>query len=266
MKLNRILFLTTAISIASIGCVKKEGCTDSNALNYDEKATSDDGSCAYQIDNLQLSFHHKAGNQDMIYGTEYTLSTGRKIKFNVAQFYMSGFSVDGSSVNKNYDTHLLITAEDDSVHAIGQLTGSNITGLTMAIGVDESQNNLDPATFDTDNALSANQPNFAHWAWDSGYKFLVMEGIMDSTAAMNGPIDYPFVYHLGFNDAYESFVVATNFSTDGSPHIIDLNVDWLQFFNDVNLPEENSAHMFSASQFELGERILAEGPNAITLQ
>ena len=38
----------------------------------------------------------------------------------------------------------------------------------MAIGVDESQNNLDPATFDTDNALSANQPNFAHWAWDSG--------------------------------------------------------------------------------------------------
>jgi hypothetical protein len=252
--------------LLTVGCQKKNGCTDPNAINYDGQVTTDDGSCVYQGDNLQLKFHHMAGNNPLTYDTEFTLSTGRKIKFSKAQFYLSGFRADGSSVNKSYDTHLLITAEDDSAHAIGHLTGSNVTGLTLAIGVDSAYNHADPAIFDAEHALSANQPNFGHWGWNPGYKFIVIEGMMDSTAAMNGPVSYPFIYHLGFEEAYKPFEIMTDFSTNGSDHIIDLNVDWLAFFNDIDLPDENSSHMFTPPEAAIGHRIIDQGPNAITLK
>lgn len=266
MKNLRIIGIFAAIGLMVTGCVKKEGCTDPNAINYDSSVTTDDGSCVYQNENFQLKFHHSAGTDELSFGEVYTLSTGRKIKFTKAQFYLSGFEATGSTVNKSYDTHLLITAEDDSAHVIGQLTASNVTGLTLAIGVDSAYNHMDPATFEADHALSANQPNFGHWGWNPGYKFIVMEGMIDSTTAMNGPVDYPFIYHLGFEEAYKPFEIATSFSTDGSDHIIDLNVNWLAFFNDVDLPDENSSHMFSPVEAALGHKIIDQAPTAITLK
>ena len=264
--IRAIAIILFSVSITITGCKKKEGCTDPNAINYDSTVTTDDGSCAYQAENLQLKFHHLAGSDALQYDEEYELDTGRKIKFTKAQFYLSGFAANGSSVNKTFDTHLLITSEDDSVHIIGQLSASNVTGFTLAIGVDSSNNHMDPAAFNADHALSANQANFGHWGWNPGYKFIVMEGMIDSSFAMNGTADYPFIYHLGFEEAYKPFEIATGFSTDGTDHIIDLDVNWLAFFNDLDLPEENSSHMFSPAQAAIGHKIIDQASNAITLK
>lgn len=249
------------------GCTKKHGCSDPTALNYDAEVNEDDGSCIYESENFQMKFHHLAGSMSMAYDTDYTLTTGRKIRFTKAQMYVSGFKASGSSVDEDYDTHLLITAEDGSSYPIGSLISeTSVTGIRLAIGVDSAYNHLDPASFDAENPLSANQEHFGHWGWNPGYKFIIMEGMMDSTTAMNGTVSYPFIYHLGFEEAYKLFSIPTHFTSDGTDVLVELNVDWLAFFNDLDLPEENSSHMTSSVQKAIGHKIIDAAPAAITLR
>ena len=267
--MKKLIFIVPVLFALALlpGCTKKQGCSDPTALNYDAEVDEDDGSCIYESENFQLKFHHFAGTMAMAYDTEFTLSTGRKIKFTKAQMYVSGFEASSSSVDEEYDTHLLITAEDGASYPIGPLVSeTSVTGITLAIGVDSAYNHLDPASFDAENPLSANQEHFGHWGWNPGYKFIIMEGMIDSTTAMNGTVSYPFIYHLGFEEAYKPFTIATDFTTDGSDELIELNVDWLAFFNDLDLPEENSSHMTSTAQKLIGHMIIDSAPEAITLK
>ena len=49
MKLTRILAIgVVATSMLFTSCKKEEGCTDGNAINYEEDAEEDDGSCEYK--------------------------------------------------------------------------------------------------------------------------------------------------------------------------------------------------------------------------
>ena len=50
--MKRIILLPILIMTLLIGSCKKEGCTDSLAENYNEKAKKDDGSCTYKADAL----------------------------------------------------------------------------------------------------------------------------------------------------------------------------------------------------------------------
>lgn len=47
-KVKNILLIVTCISTLTITSCKKEGCTDSNAMNYNSEAEKDDGSCTYK--------------------------------------------------------------------------------------------------------------------------------------------------------------------------------------------------------------------------
>jgi hypothetical protein len=266
-KSSLIISVFVALVVAMPGCENKLGCTDPIALNYDAEVDEEDGTCVYESENLMLKFHHLAGTLPMAYNQEFTLSTGRKIKFTKAQMYLSGFKATGSSVDETYNTHLLITGEDDASYPIGKLiTANSVTGLRLAVGVDSSYNHLDPASFVAADPLSANQEYFGHWGWNPGYKFIVMEGMIDSTTAMNGTVTYPFIYHLGFEEVYKLFSITTDFTSDGTDELVELDVDWLAFFNDLNLPEENSSHMTSAAQKLTGHKIIDSAPDAITLK
>lgn len=258
------LFAIIGIAVIT-GCQKEKGCMDPAALNYDAEVTEDDGSCVYENQNLKLQFNHKAGGQAFQYNEEYVLPTGRKVIFTKAQMYLSGFGVTGNSVNVDFDKYLLITAEDDQEMGIGTLVANGVTGLTLSIGVDSVNNHVDPASFPAEHALSANQLNFGHWSWNPGYKFIVLEGRMDSTSAMNGPVDWPFIYHLGLDELYKPFELPVDFSTSGTNQIVELDLNWLAFFNDLYLPGENTSHMGNAGERDRGHRIIDQGPVAFTV-
>ena len=266
-KISLIIPVLIALVIVIPGCEKKKGCTDPTALNFDAEVDEEDGSCLYESDNFQLKFHHMAGALPFDYNQEFTLTNGRKIKFTRAQMYLSGFIASGASFENEYDRHLLITGEGNGSYPIGPLISANpVTGIRLAIGVDSAYNHMDPASFAASDPLSANQEHFGHWGWNPGYKFIIMEGMMDSTTSMNGTVSYPFIYHLGFEEIYKPFTIQTDFTSDGTDELIELNIDWLVFFNDLDLPNENSSHMTSADQKLVGHKIIDSAVNAITLK
>ena len=54
----------TAVAVSSC---KKEGCTDENALNYNDKAKKDNGTCVYYNIPSTYAFTDDAGNSTVDY-------------------------------------------------------------------------------------------------------------------------------------------------------------------------------------------------------
>ena len=79
----------------------------------------------------------------------------------------------------------------------------DFAGLKFSFGVKKALNHEDPADFAQDHPLSVF--NEMHWNWQAGYKFMVIEGKIDSTAAAAGnEFGKPLVYHTGLDTLYRS--------------------------------------------------------------
>ena len=74
-------------------------------------------------------------------------------------------------------------------------------GIRFGIGVPEARNqDVDPTDYASGHPLSPSSG--MHWNWITGYKFLVMEGQMDSTGTDTGPLDFSLAYHTGLDQLY----------------------------------------------------------------
>lgn len=80
---------------------KKDGCTDSSATNYDEKAKKDDGTCEYKKtttgeENTELS-GEVTENRTLKSGTTYTLKGGVHVKAGATLTIEKGVTVNGDA-------------------------------------------------------------------------------------------------------------------------------------------------------------------------
>lgn len=92
--MRRIAILSLGLLVGStvISC-KKKGCTDPNALNYEQNAKKDDGSCTYETDPYTIptsySFLDAAGNNTV----DYSGQTDRLNQLRELVAYMEGGTV-----------------------------------------------------------------------------------------------------------------------------------------------------------------------------
>ena len=235
--MNRLLLL---LSIAAIGLTScnSDGCIDPTALNYDPNAKDDDGSCVYLAENLTFVFHSKLGNADFAFNEEAVTSSGRKIKYTRAQMYLSGFRFNGNGGPYDLlDPHLLVKATEQT-YDMGYLPLGDYSSFTFSAGVDSVSNHADPATFAGTSALSSNNPDHMHWGWDPGYIFYVLEGVVDTSAAMNGDANAPFIFHVG-TDMHRvdlAFVKAIDASNTGVT--VEMEIDWLKLLDGTNMTSD----------------------------
>ncbi|MCF8278077.1 MAG: hypothetical protein K9J17_15190 [Flavobacteriales bacterium] len=233
-----ILLLLVGVVAAGFSSCNSDGCVDPTAINYDPDAKSDDGSCVYLADNLNLAFHSKLGNRDFEFGLVAITSSGRKIKYTRAQMYMSNFSFNGTgNVYKPLDAHILLKA-DVQDYNLGYLPIDTYTSISFSAGVDSVSNHLDPATFAGTSALSSNNPDHMHWGWDPGYIFFVLEGQVDTSAAMDGTANAPFIFHVGTDMHRVDMDFVTEVNSVASGVTIDINVDWLKLLDGTNMTGE----------------------------
>lgn len=235
MMMKKTFLLFAAIGAMAISSCNKDGCIDPTALNYDANAENDDGSCVYLAQNLNFKFYHKLGTQDFIFNTEVQSESGRMVKFTRAQMYMSGVSFNGTGGNYTLtDPHLLVKA-DESDYNLGYLPEDSYSSFTLSAGVDSISNHLDPASFDGTSALSSNNPDHMHWGWDPGYIFYVIEGLVDTTAAMNGDVDAPFLFHVGMDMHRVDMAFVSNVNSVSEGVTVEMDIDWLTLLDGTNM-------------------------------
>lgn len=103
--LTRISILLGLASIMS-SC-QREGCTDSGAENYDERADVDDGSCEYSPPAFVVHVNHEVDQSPLaLLNDEYTNSSQTTYTVHRLQYYLSSIQLVGSSLaSEKVDYH-----------------------------------------------------------------------------------------------------------------------------------------------------------------
>lgn len=238
-----VLLLSSAVLT---GC-KNEGCTDITANNYDEDARKDDGSCTYDAVAVPftLHYHHMFNGNVFALGQEYTNAAGRKFNLSTAKFYVSGVEMEeeGMTTPRTFANKYLLVSGDNMQYSMGEVMPGHFEGLSFNVGIDSAANHSDPSTYEAGHPLAPQNPNM-HWAWSSGYIFIRIEGMVDTTNAANGPASFPFEFHIGMDNMLRNVNLAKHFHIEegSTSNELMIMVDWSRFFDNLDWQTENSSH------------------------
>ena len=229
MRSALLLLLVGIFSISIFHSCKKDDDDDNNG----------------QSTTLQLHWHPTIGSQSFALNQEIADDNGRRFNFSRVQFYISGFTLSQTGNNAVYEDRYLLVEPNTTSYSIGDIAPGAYQGFHFNVGVDSTANHSDPSTYPNNHAL-ANQNPSMHWSWNSGYKFLVLEGMIDTTAGATGSADVPFAIHVGTDDLLRTFQATSSFDVvEGVGHTIHLETDLSAFFDGLNLRESLTTHSAS---------------------
>jgi hypothetical protein len=241
----------SAVMVGTTGCKKKEGCTDPASLNYDPDAKFDDGTCEYPgTGELGFHFHPMAGTVPFQFGTEFTTTEGRKIKFDIARFFVSNVRLlrTGGGELLVPDEYLHINASIAEYALEGEIPVGSYEGVKFDVGIDDASNTADPSSWPAGHALSSSSSTFDHWSWNTGYLFIRLEGMVDTTVAMSATANVHFEYHIGLERSRREVAITEPFDvTWNGDNEIHLEVDYLDFLEDLDLTTDISTHTMDDS-------------------
>ena len=206
---------------------KNDGCNDPIAFNYDPEGTSEE-TCLYEPKEVQFSVNPVFGDETLVIDKDFTLDDGRSIKFTYYGVYLSNLSflekdLDDTQPWSDQDVMLLRNNEFE-INA-SYLNKSDITEIHFDIGVDTAIYDQDPTTSDliTDDCPLAIQVPSMYWGWAGGYRFISIEGEVDTSATMDGSAMVPFAFHCGLPANLKSLSLPFNGLNDNKS-IIDLSM------------------------------------------
>ncbi len=233
MKKNKLVLAAVAMfAMATIfnGCKKDEDDAVVTPPNTEQK--------------LSFHLHTMVGSQAAAYGTQYQDATGRKFNVSDLRYYISNIVLiksDGGLLPLTGKVILANPATNE--YELGNVPVGSYKGFKFIVGLDSATNHSDPTVYAASNPLSIQSPSI-HWSWNSGYIFMKIEGVVDTTLASNGALDYQYFYHIGL----DSFKRTVDFSSEeftvasGSDYEIGIEFDLLKVLSNVDMRTENSTH------------------------
>lgn len=198
-------------------------------------ACSDDGS--ESTNSITFNFTVKADDENLIFGTEkYHTQASQAVTFESLQFYLSNIQIKDERTDTYYfepESYHLISFNEN--HSTVFFTVENvpadfeISEIKMAIGVDAEANTS------IDHIGDLDPTNGMAWDWNTGYKFLSLEG---RYFAEDDPLGQEIKMHIGTDKNYfpislpfdEPMKIVGNFN-------LGYAVDAMALFSDIDLAE-----------------------------
>lgn len=178
---------------------------------------------------LSIDFNYLfSGSTSVELGTSaHTHTDGAQITFDAANYYVSNIRlVPISGADVVYDTVLIINATNAGLpYQLGQLPVGAYQSIKFDIGLDYDRNHSDPSTYNAVHPMSFQSPSM-HWSWSSGYIFVRIEGMIDTSATLTGAT-VPYEYHIGTDNLLKEVSVPIALEVDANTQSISANIDLL---------------------------------------
>ena len=184
---------------------------------------------------VTLRLNHSLGADDFAYGHQMVDDFGTEYHFTRVSMYLSN-PVLGTSNEEGFA--LVTPAVSD--YEFTRIEGGTYDGLSFNIGLDPATNHANPANYDNDHPLALQSPS-THWNWNSGYLFIVLEGLFDDDG--DDVPDKGFVMHIGKDEMLREKAFSTSLAVKSrAESVVDINLDWAELFSGVDLINQNLTH------------------------
>ena len=148
--------------------------------------------------------------QALEFDKDYTIN-GTTIQFAAVNYYMGGLKITQENNEVVDFSNQYLLAELGAGAMVNEPVAiSNIKNVKYFVGVDSITNKMSESDFTnrpTDDPLGIQDPSM-HWSWNTGYRFLRVDGMVDTTG--DGTPDTPVEYHLGNNPMLKNIDINTN--------------------------------------------------------
>ena len=130
--------------------------------------------------DVNLILNHQFDGVAFVYNDIYADDSGRAIRFDRVQYYMSSLEIihDGGQTTALTDVYVL-TNGNVSNYPLGSYNVNSIEGFNFDLGVDYASNHGNSSNYPPSHPLATQTP-LMDWGWPSGYFFLVLNGAVDN--------------------------------------------------------------------------------------
>jgi len=220
---NKLLFL---ISFLSIGMILIS-CSD------------DDADTASQV-SPEVSFQFRVGSDTFNEGDTYTINS-TAIQIDFARFYIGNFAFSGDSNFEQNEDYFIIGGDNTSIN-LGSIEEGTYN-FSFGIGIDaenNSQTSEDFASRPREDPLAAQETSM-HWNWMSGYKFMRIDGMVDTNN--DGAVDTEVQYHLGTDAFFTNLDSPFQHEITPDNNDITIRFDLRGLFLGVNISNGDETHV-----------------------
>ncbi len=267
--------LLLVLATVAFGCNESDdstpevlGCMDSDSLNYNPDATTDDGSCVY-AKTLTFTFTQNWGGTPVtsanFNNTEYTNEAANVLKISKLRYLISAIElhgVDSTLVFNDYKLVDLTDANSLSLTISSSVPTGDYTGISFVYGFNKEDN------------VSGAYPdlNAANWNWPAmlggGYHFMQMEGTYKDT---NGDTQ-PYAYHNGtarvsdgvFEQNFIPFDFNRNFTVSDDT-TIEIKMDISEWYKNTYTWDLNVYNVDLMMNYDAQKHMHENGPTVFSI-
>ncbi len=189
--------------------------------------------------NVDLEVQMRVGSETLSDGSTYTIN-GTTIQVNAARFYLGNISLDGNS-NLDDDTYYVVSENNKSFN-LAEVEEGDYT-FAYGIGIDPDNNAQTTEDFTTrppGDPLGLQEPTM-HWNWNTGYKFLRVDGMVDTDG--DNVVDTAVEYHLGTNEFFTTLQGTDQISLTPEDNAITIRFDLAGLLDGVDISTGAVTHV-----------------------
>jgi len=207
----------------------------------------------------EIEMQLRVGSDNLSEGELYTIG-GTAIQIDIARFYLGGIKFTGENTYEQND--YFVVSDNNKSFTLDNVVAGEYD-FEFAIGVDANTNSQSTEDFTTrpvGDPLGLQEPAM-HWNWSTGYKFLRIDGSVDTDA--DGIVDTPVQYHLGSNAFYSPLVAPGKVDFSVLDKKLTIRFDLEAFFNSVDLSNGESTHV--GDNKPLADQLFANYTTAVSV-
>lgn len=209
--------------------------------------------------DLILEFNARINSTNLDFNRYYDMD-GDSVRFEIFKFYISDYSIlnkDGDASLPLGEVYLIDFANEASTSITNTIEVQSYKNPSFRLGLSNTQNATDPSSYESAHPLSLNQGNY--WLMANSYIYFKIEGY-----TMVGGVEYPFVYHVGFDDLYADLEIERSFSVHADAKttlLANININTL--FSNIDFATESDTH--TTNNMPLAEKMMNNFANAISI-